>query len=145
MFDKTYITPALQDTRTEYVTKEVNIHEHRAPTNESVKFLKEMEAAAFDRLLSAFSVGVNNFKCEVVVFLENISDKLLVITLFNLNGKDCRVETKIERYRMRCEHWTMSDVWNTVRDDVAKAIAVGILDGEFHAIARGTIASGALG
>ena len=42
MFDRTVIVPGR--TQTEYVTREV--HEHRAPTDASVKLLREMEQKA---------------------------------------------------------------------------------------------------
>lgn len=142
MFNKTYISP--ERTRTEYVTKEVNIHEHRAPTTESVKLLKEMEAAALERVLSAFSVEINKFQCEVVVFLEQISDKIFVVAKFNLNGKECRSETRLDRHNAKRGRWTIMDIWDAVRNDVATVIATQVLDGEIHAITHGVVSSGVL-
>ena len=49
MFDKIILAPGR--TRTEYVTREV--HEHRAPTDESVKLLREMEQKARDQVIEA--------------------------------------------------------------------------------------------
>ena len=52
----------VERTRTEYVTRNVNVTEHRAPTDESVKLLREMEAKAEAEVIKAVAVGNQSFE-----------------------------------------------------------------------------------
>ena len=56
-----------------YVSQTTSITEKRAPTDESIKLLKEMEAHAFDKLLGNFEVK-NNVISGNVIFFKNVFD-----------------------------------------------------------------------
>jgi len=53
---------------TESVTKNVNVTENRAPTDESVRLLREMEQAVKDKFLK--SISLNNNEVSGKFFLE---------------------------------------------------------------------------
>lgn len=84
MFDRTVILP----TRTEYVTR--TTHEHRAPTDESVKILREMEAKARDGVLSA--IHIKDTEIHGVVFYEPFNNRVTVRVKVNGRTIDASVE-----------------------------------------------------
>gem|GEM_PF-2896609 len=77
-------------TRTEYVTR--NVHIHRAPTDESVRLLKEMEDAAEKKIIESVHVKSNAFECVVHVMYDVLSDDKIYRAVFSLNGKKMTVE-----------------------------------------------------
>jgi len=80
MFDRVTV-----QNRTEYVTKEVI--EKRAPTDESVKLLREMEAAAQAEVIKALKIEGNGFTAHVDL-LKDVAQPYLLIAraVYDLNG-----------------------------------------------------------
>lgn len=76
--------------RTEFVTREV--HEHRAPTDESVRLLREMEAKAKDAVIHAVHVGDTTFECVVHQNRSSMDDTVTLLAIFSLNGKKMTAE-----------------------------------------------------
>lgn len=71
------------------------VTEHRAPTDESVKLLYEMEAKAKDKVLNAYFVELDrNSVSGVVVEWDNdiAYNKVMWSTVFNINGRIIRTE-----------------------------------------------------
>lgn len=70
---------------TEFITKEV--HEHRAPTDESIKILREMELAAQQKVLEAIRLE----NCEIDGVLHcmkhTLSFDYMFKFIFSVNGK----------------------------------------------------------
>jgi len=64
------------------------VHEHRAPTDESIRIYKEMEDKAFDHLLSITKLDNNEFKATWHVFYEGITAHRKAVVRFMLNGKE---------------------------------------------------------
>lgn len=81
MFD-TFIAPR----RTEYVTRNVNVTEHRAPTDESVRLLKEMEQAADAKRIASMQMEGNSFNGVVEIFETCHDDMIHARAVFNING-----------------------------------------------------------
>lgn len=119
-----------QPARTEYVTREVNVHEQRAPTDESVKLLREMEAKAEAEVLKAVSVSNTHFECVVHQFLDAMSDKMNFAAVFKLNGvnMDAKIEVDPRKAEPNCD---LRPTFEKLRDEVAKEIAEKILDRAF--------------
>lgn len=79
MFD-TYLSPQ----KTEYITKEV--HEYRAPTDESVKLLREMEQKAKNEVVKSIQLESNYLKANVYLFLDPMSFNNMFRVVFDING-----------------------------------------------------------
>lgn len=79
MFD-TYLSPQ----KTEYITKEV--HEYRAPTDESVKLLREMEQKAKNEVVKSIQLGSNYLKANVYLSLDPMSFNNMFRVVFDING-----------------------------------------------------------
>lgn len=91
MFDRYIMSPP----RTEYVTREV--HEHRAPTDESVKLLREMEQAADAKRIACMKIDGNVFKGHAEI-IRNLAQgyQICAIAVFDLNGKRCTATTSVD-------------------------------------------------
>lgn len=111
------VTPA--ETRTEYVTKTVNVHEHRAPTDKSIELLREMEQKARDQVDQSVRVTDNGFECVVHQIQDAYNDQLITRALFSLNGKKMRAEVKTDRHNRT----DIDAMFVKLRDEIAKTIA----------------------
>lgn len=73
-------------------TETKTIVEKRAPTDESVKLLREMEAAALAKIIDATRVGDTTFECVVHAQKDVVSDSDMYRVIFSLNGKRMTVD-----------------------------------------------------
>lgn len=64
----------------------VDVHEHRAPTDESVRLLREMEAKMRDSVLATLTSRDNTFEGIVFVTPDPMTCDRVVRCLFTLNG-----------------------------------------------------------
>ena len=86
----------------QYVTREVTktVHEHRAPTDESIKIYKEMVDKAEKSVLDAFVISDNILNGSIAV-LRNIETMGVdVVYRFMLNSKKFEGRIKLEYYEV---------------------------------------------
>lgn len=83
MFDKVEVHPTV----VKHVPTTVNHHEHRAPTDDSVKLLKEMEAAAVTKLMDSGRLTDNLVSAEWAIFKDHLGFKLHVRINLMINGR----------------------------------------------------------
>lgn len=76
----TYLSPQ----KTEYITKEV--HEYRAPTDESVKLLREMEQKAKNEVVKSIQLESNYLNANVYLSLDPMSFNNMFRVVFDING-----------------------------------------------------------
>jgi hypothetical protein len=109
--------------RTEYVTR--TVHEHRAPTDESVKILKEMEEAAWKKVADTIAREANNYFDVITFKLEkNPADRLnYTYALFSLNGKTIEMKLKLD------EHEAGKMFWDAIAKEIAEQITAKMCDG----------------
>ncbi len=110
-----------QPSRTEYVTRDV--HEHRAPTDESVKLLREMEGKAKEQIIKAVHVGDTTFECVVHQMRHAEDQSQSLRAVFSMNGKKMTVT-------VRDHGWEANDekkLAMKLRDEMASEIATTIL------------------
>lgn len=67
-------------------------HEHRAPTDDSVRILSEMERAAEARIIETIRLDSNDFKAVLHLMREQISRGVRSKCVFDMNGKRIVVE-----------------------------------------------------
>lgn len=103
---------------------EAVIHEHRAPTDVSVKLLKEMEQAAKDKLVASFILDNNTLNGVVNVYQEVAYDRLVIEVTFDLNGK--RINEIIYSHRDDV------GILETIKSAVANRIATELLINTFN-------------
>lgn len=120
MFD-TFIAPR---PRTEYVTREV--HEHRAPTDESVKLLREMEAAADAKRIASFKLEGNSMTGAIEVWHEpHQGYSLFARAVFDVNGKRCTARAQIDE--MKSDGFHKIELMQALHAEIAKAVASEVL------------------
>ena len=123
-----YVVPGA--TRTEYVTR--TVHEHRAPTDQSVALLKEMEAAAERKIEQSIHIGNTTFECVVHIVNDNASHCTRMKAVFKMNGV---TQTAEHSYRPRDQGDDIKAA-SALRDEVAKVIAAKMLESAFAAFRR---------
>lgn len=128
MFNRTYV---MGGGRTEYVTKEINVTEKRAPTDESVALLSEMEEAARSKLFDAFVIEDNTVNMSAVVFRDMEFNGLIVRYKLKINGKTmdgkCSFKDSSSYDRMVVFRSALRDLVEAAIDQVASDMAPAFL------------------
>lgn len=116
---------------TQYVTKEVI--EHRAPTDESVKLLREMEAAAQAEVIKALKIEGNGFTAHVEMLQDFAQPYLLIArAVYDLNGT--RHVVKVDVPHNDADGFDAErKLFTKLRDQIAEQIATEALMPAFAA------------
>jgi len=112
MFD-TYIS------QTEQVTREVTVKEYRAPTDESIKLLNEMQKKALDNIISQFSTSNNCLQMKCAVIEDYYDQAKVFICKFTLNGKDHRFDIKVHSWDVPTEQDLINKVYERTCAELA--------------------------
>lgn len=106
------------------VRAETHVTERRAPTDESVRLLKEMEFEAKQKIVESITVNNTTFECSIQYSCDGLNDTDNYWVLYRLNGKQSKLEVVIPRYK------DLSDIDKIiyVRDELAKDIAANMID-----------------
>ncbi|MFZ2287596.1 MAG: hypothetical protein WAV93_11475 [Bacteroidales bacterium] len=118
MFDKTTIYPGPTNSS-------VTVHEHRAPTDESIRLLRELEQKANENVLKSTRVDNNSFTAVLHQMRDALSDLDKYAIIFSINGKKIQVSHDAKAWDKKEETVV------AIRDIVAKEIANQILTGLF--------------
>lgn len=111
---------------TEYVTKQVNVTEHRAPTDKSVQLLMEMEEKVTQRLLGSIAVNDNSINLEIAALRDVAWDNKIVRYRLTINGKQYDGSVKINE--MVTATNGVEYVVGQIIDDIARTIAVAMIN-----------------
>ena len=125
MFDSYTISP-----RPQTVYQKTTVHEHRAPTDESVALLKDMEEKARDKVIKSVAVENNSFNCVFHSLKDVQSDRLIGRSIFMLNGERMTVEESVSPMDVKDK----SELVLKLRDAMAKKIANEILSDAIHRV-----------
>lgn len=123
-------------TRTQYVDRHVTITENRAPTDDSVKLLREMEAKAEAEVIKAVSVSNALFECVVHQHRDAMSDRMQWRAIFKLNGKQMTADAETDPRKSSAYMPDARENFAALRDEMAKVIAGEILNDAFVALMR---------
>jgi len=119
----TVLVVAPQHHVTEQVTR--HVHEHRAPTDESVKLLREMEDKAREQIIEAVHVGDTTFECVIHTYKQAIDMSTMWIAIYSLNGK--KLTTKVTTGGMFIEKMSPQAQVEALRDAIARDLATEVL------------------
>lgn len=95
-----------------------DIHEHRAPTDASVKLLSEMEKVVVSHIDEKFIFQDNDLNGSVYTYVDQATKAVHVKIVFSLNGK--KHESTIEN--LRVQHLTKNQAFCLLAKTIAKAI-----------------------
>lgn len=77
--------------------KTVTIHEHKAPTDESVKLLNEFTEKAKSNIIKNITVESNHLKAVVICYSDDVMSQSYEFHMkFNLNGEDYHLKDRIK-------------------------------------------------
>lgn len=100
---------------------DVNVTENRAPTDESVKLLREMEQKAQEQVLKAISI--NNTEVEGVLHMMRnpLSCTYVFRFLYQINGKKMTTDFEVNEFELPKYKW-IDGLINAVATDIAREI-----------------------
>ena len=119
MFDKLYI----ESPRRDYPSHQ-EIHEHRAPTDESIKLLNEMREKTLKNIVAQFKVKNNVFSGIVTYFAEDFCNgDYNVVHKFKLNNIDYTVSKRIDKFDLkRDKERVLRDFYTKVSQTILKEL-----------------------
>jgi len=100
------------------------VTEERAPTDESVRLLKEMESEAKQKIVDSITVNNTEFECNIQVSNDMLNDKLTYHVTYRMNGKKSRLYVDVPNWQRP----TDVEVMIKIRDELAKDIASNMID-----------------
>lgn len=105
----------------------VNVTEKRAPTDESVRLLKEMEQAAQAKISQSVRVENSPIDCVIYRSTDMMNDEIKYAFRMKINGRDLDCKVSIGT------HLTREDAIDKVVRTVSESIAAEILHKPFTA------------
>jgi|SRR3990170_845949 len=106
---------------------EHTINEHRAPTDDSVRLLKEFEEKAREKINSAVHILDTTFDCVVQTERDHKSDCTRLRAIFSLNG----IREVVDHEYIAREPWDEISMAHELRDKVAVVIATKMINAAF--------------
>lgn len=100
----------------------INSTEKRAPTDESVRLLKEMRQAAEDDLVDVVQIRSNKLDGKCFVFQNHPTNSLRVRFVFDLNGDKLDWEFDVDAFK------TPEERLDFLRAEVAKRFADALIE-----------------
>lgn len=116
-----------------HVTQTQTIHEHRAPTDESVKLLKEMEEQALAKLDETIRIEGNGFNGVIHLMRRDWGDELFARCVYTINGRKMTTDHAVGFSNARSAHERRQQLITELRDKVATDIAGQVLRVAFEA------------
>lgn len=105
----------------------MEVVERRAPTDDSVRLLREMEGQARAAVLASIPLESNTFKGEMLVTALDHKPALQVTILFEFNGRRCKAVAEIEKADFRVAHGPVNGVGKKIQDAIAETLVSNIL------------------
>ena len=121
MFNKTFI---YEKRSTEVIPYEKTVNINRAPTDESVKLLKEFEEKAVENIIDKIHVNDNSINGLILVKqvqLNPFNHKFY--WKFTLNGKEYRGDVELQLYS-----WEMRNLVNLLAQEISKVITEELIN-----------------
>lgn len=84
--------------RPSHTSANVRIDEHRAPTDESIKILADMQQQARDSLIDTYILEDNEINGSVFMFKNPMTHEYKMHVQFRLNGKKYKFEERFSNY-----------------------------------------------
>ena len=107
-------------------TTTATVTEKRAPTDESVRLLKEMEKAARDKVIASIELDSNLVKGRVFVMKEVLSGKNNFAVLMDINGK--RVEIRVSTNEYDSPDAQLQEVYQEIGRRIAAEVMPAVFD-----------------
>ncbi len=131
--------PIFIDRSVEYVTRDVRVTEQRAPTDDGVRLLREMEEAAQKRVIEAIRVNNTEFDCVTQLMRDAMTGEVALGAVFRLNGKQMKAEYRSrEPFRDTSLAKLDPKLWRGLAEEIGKVIADEIVVPAMQSMMRGS-------
>ncbi len=110
------------------VNARVDVTEKRAPTDESVRLLREMEAAAREQIVATTVVRDTVFECVIYMHHDLAAYEDMYRIVYSLNGRKLTTDVRVRRW----DRPTEEQIVDTIREALGKDIAGQLLASAFH-------------
>jgi sulfite reductase alpha subunit-like flavoprotein len=120
MFDNYYP----QRTNVVYESSNVSVTHKHAPTDESVKMLKQLEAEALAKIVNSIRVENTTFSCVIHSYSDNLYCVNKFMVIFKLNGKQIYLPISISDIKTRDE--TAQMIWQKIAERIAAEITADL-------------------
>jgi len=81
-----------------YSPSRIDVHEHKAPTDESVKLLNEFEEKAKENIIAVYRIEENNINAVAILYQDNVcQDAINYFLKFNLNGREYKLRGELKK------------------------------------------------
>lgn len=108
----------------------VESHEHRAPTDESVRLLREMEQKAIDSVIHAIRCDANQFKFRATVMENHRAFNKIARIQFSLNEQAIDFEVEFPRKISSIEE-TASALKKAITEKLAEVLVINLAEDHF--------------
>ncbi len=115
------------------VSARVDVTEKRAPTDESVRLLREMEAAAREQIVATTVVRNTEFECVIYKHHDCAAYEDMYRIVYSLNGRKLTTDVRVRRW----DRPTEQQVVETIKAALANDIAAEVLAAGFHNVNLG--------
>lgn len=106
------------------------VHEHRAPTDESVRLLDEMEFKARERIIHAIRCDSNPFKFRCVVYNDLAAFRIVAHINFWLGESEYNFETELTRNSLHREG-AITEIHAAIVNQLAKVFTISVAQEHF--------------
>jgi len=129
MFDTVYVNRHFNAS-----TLTATVTEKRAPTDESVRLLREMEQAARDKIIKSIELESNTVSGRVFVMKDYLSGMNNFAVVMDINGKRVEIKTSTNEYSSR--EAQIRQVYTSIAEQLTNVIMpdlvkMGINEGMF--------------
>lgn len=132
MFDSHYTTNRfISETRE--ITK--TVHEHKAPTDESIKLLNEMTDKALSNIVARWSTDNNVLSMQGAFFDDYSRGSRTLAIKMKLNGKDHKIIVEVDPFQSEVQTF-VSSVFDKVSQEIARVVLAPIFSEVSDQIAR---------
>lgn len=109
-----------------YSRSDVKVTENRAPTDESIKILKEMEEKSLDKLISITRLDNNLFKATWHIFDNYLDNSFNVCCRFLLNEKEYNFKFSVCRYEYRNTEKLVETIRSRILTEIEEIFSIDL-------------------
>ena len=122
MFDKYFVREGAS-----YSTSNVKVEEKRAPTDESIRLLKEMEEEVRNNIVESIVIDDNYVNGSITLFdIDPFMRHYRCVVSFKLNGREYLIEKTLERVAFDIEGHSimLRTLYEAVADEIARQMLI---------------------
>ena len=109
------------------------ITENRAPTDASVKLLREMESEAMSRVTDRFSASVNGFDCTITIYQSDLDNEVQAFAAYKIGHSERKVKAAISIDEVCPNHEKLyAALHEKVLEDLASLITGDLMRKALH-------------